>query len=312
MFKKLRGRNVLITGASGFIGRHLFNKLFILGANVYGVSLQVSDKQTLQADILDYESIDRIIKDRKIEICYHLAGESVVESGKKDPYSTFKVNIDGTLNILEMCRERNVDRIIVASTSHVYGKNDVPYLESYTPKPSRPYETSKACTDLIAQSYADTYRLPVLIPRFVNIYGPGDLNFTRLVPKTIKEILTKNEVSLWGGSAVRDFLYIDDAIAAYIDLATVSIEEIEENRIFNFGGGNTITVRELVEKIIQQSGDNIKILKTKDRREDEIRSQYVSFAKAKKHLKWEPKVSLDDGVRRTFEWYKSYFGNRSL
>lgn len=307
MFKnKFNGKKILVTGANGFVGKHLAVRLSQLGAHVHEVSLRASSPQIYKVDICDYKKIDQFIKDKKIEICYHLAGESIVESGKSDPYSTFRVNIDGTLNILEIGRKRSLERIIVASSSHVYGKNEVPYLESYTPKPTRPYETSKACTDLIAQSYADTYKLPVLIPRFVNIYGPGDLNFTRLIPKTMKQIITENEVELWGGNVIRDFLYIDDAINGYLDLANIDISTIEENRIFNFGGGNTIAVNNLVQKIIKISGRTVSLIKTDQIRENEIKSQYVSFSKAKKFLKWQPTFSLDEGLRRTFKWYEAY------
>lgn len=303
---KLKGKKILITGVSGFVGSHLQKKLEGLGAIVYGVSLHRRHKLNSQADILEYKQIDTLVMDKEIDILYHLAGESLVESGRENPYSTFRVNIDGTLNVLEIARKRGLERIIIASSSHVYGKNEVPYLESYTPKPSRPYETSKACTDLIAQSYADTYRLPVLIPRFVNIYGPGDLNFTRLIPKTMKQILFDNKVELWGGNAIRDFLYIDDAVDAYTDLGLVDIKTIEENRIFNFGGGNAISVRDIVEKIIKVSKKDIKITKIEEEREDEIKSQYVSLAKARRHLGWEPKIPLTDGLQKTFEWYQQH------
>lgn len=302
---KFHDKNVLVTGANGFIGKHLFVRLSQLGARVYGIS-RASSPQIYKIDVCDYKKIDQFIRDKKIDICYHLAGEAIVESGKDEPYSTFRVNINGTLNILEIGRERSLERIIVASSSHVYGKNKVPYFESYTPKPTRPYETSKTCTDLIAQSYADTYKLPVLIPRFVNIYGPGDLNFTRLIPKTMKQIIIGNKVELWGGKAIRDFLYIDDAINGYLDLADIDIATIKENRIFNFGGGNIITVDDLVQKIIKISRRSASLIKTNKIREDEIKSQYVSFAKAKKLLKWKPTFSLEDGLSRTFEWYKNY------
>ena len=302
---KFHDKNVLVTGANGFIVKHLFVRLSQLGARVYGIS-RASSPQIYKIDVCDYKKIDQFIRDKKIDICYHLAGEAIVESGKDEPYSTFRVNINGTLNILEIGRERSLERIIVASSSHVYGKNKVPYFESYTPKPTRPYETSKTCTDLIAQSYADTYKLPVLIPRFVNIYGPGDLNFTRLIPKTMKQIIIGNKVELWGGKAIRDFLYIDDAINGYLDLADIDIATIKENRIFNFGGGNIITVDDLVQKIIKISRRSASLIKTNKIREDEIKSQYVSFAKAKKLLKWKPTFSLEDGLSRTFEWYKNY------
>lgn len=303
---KFNGKNILVTGASGFVGKHLVVKLSQLGAHVYEISLRASFPQIYKVDICDYKKIDQFISDKKIEICYHLAGESIVESGKSEPYSTFRVNIDGTLNILEIGRKRSLERIIVASSSHVYGKNEVPYLENYPPKPTRPYETSKACADMIAQSYAEAYNLPILIPRFVNIYGPGDLNFTRLIPKTMKQIITENEVKLWGGNITRDFLYIDDAINGYLDLANIDIATVKENRIFNFGGGNTITVNNLVQKIIKISRRTVSLIKTDEIRENEIKSQYVSFGKAKKLLEWKPTFSLDDGLSKTFKWYEDY------
>lgn len=307
MFKdKLSDKNVLITGAGGFVGKHLAVRLSQLGAHVYGVSLRASSPEIYKIDICDYKKIDQFIKDKEIDICYHLAGKSIVESGRNEPFSTFSVNIDGTLNILEIGRKRNLERIIVASSSHVYGENKVPYHESYPPKPSRPYETSKACTDLIAQSYADTYKLSVLIPRFVNIYGPGDLNFTRLIPKAIKQITTENKVELWGGNVVRDFLYIDDAINGYLDLANIDVSIIGENKIFNFGGGNAITINNLIQKIIKISKKTVSLIKTDEIREGEIKSQYVSSLKAKKLLKWEPTFSLDDGLDKTFKWYEEH------
>ena len=303
----LKGKNILITGVNGFVGSHLFDRLSKMGANVFGLSLKGFGKAIFKVNVLNYSDLGKIIKEKNIQICYHLAGESLVESGQSNPLKTFRVNIDGTLNILENARKNNLERVVIASTSHVYGKNEVPYYESYPSKPTRPYETSKACTDLIAQSYADSYTLPVLIPRFVNIYGPGDLNFTRLIPKTMKQIITENKVSLWGGGAVRDFLYIDDAIDAYVDLALLDISKIEDNRIINFGGGNTISVKEIVDDIVNISKKEVKIVKETQLREDEIKEQYVSFKKAKRLLAWEPRIPLAEGLLKTYKWYSSYF-----
>jgi CDP-glucose 4,6-dehydratase len=255
-------------------------------------------------DILDFKKINDYIKKNKIDICIHLAGESIVEKGQSDPYSTFRINIDGTLNVLEAARNNKLDRIIIASSSHVYGKNRVPYYEGYTPRPSRPYETSKACVDLIAQSYADTYNLPVLIPRFVNIYGPQDINYTRLIPKTIKSILTNESPEMWGGNAVRDYLYIDDAVNAFIALMKVDIRKVGKNRVFNFGTGNLTSVRDLMEKILKISSSNLPIKKIGVQREDEIKNQYVAVSKAKKLLAWTPKVDIDKGLSLTIAWYK--------
>ena len=303
----LRSKRVLITGITGFVGSNLAKKLRSLGVIVYGISRTLpSDKRNLRANMLDYSVISNFIKDSKIQICFHLAGESLVEAGQKDPYHTFKINTEGTLNILEIARKNAFEKIIVASTAHVYGNNKLPYLEEYTPKPSRPYETSKACTDLIAQSYADSFYLPVLLPRFVNIYGPGDLNFQRLIPKTIKAVFSNTFPKMWGGKATRDYLFIDDAINAYIHLAKIDMSLIGNNRIFNFGSDSKISVKDLIKKIIHLSGKKITIEKIDEGRASEIKSQYVSFRKATKLLGWRPKTTLEDGLRQTLNWYKKY------
>src|SRR5579859_7141660 len=207
-----KNKNILITGITGFIGSHLKKRLEELGANVYGISRSAEKKNIFKANIIDLSAIDKIFKKKNIAMCFHLAAESLVELGQSDPYQTFKINTLGTLNILEAARNNNIEKLIIASTSHVYGNSKLPFREIYQPKPSRPYETSKTCTDLLAQSYADTFNLPVLIPRFINIYGPGDLHTNRLIPKTINSILHDQSPTMWGGSAVRDYLYIDDAI----------------------------------------------------------------------------------------------------
>jgi len=301
----LRNKRILITGITGFVGKALSNRLKSSGAIVYGISRSVNnDTRNLNADILDYPQINKFIKDSKIDICFHLASASLVEEGQLHPYQTFKVNTEGTLNILESARINNLEKVIIASTSHVYGKNKVPYLESYTPRPTRPYETSKACTDIIAQSYATSFNLPVLIPRFVNIYGPGDLNFQRLIPKTIKSVFENSEPKMWGGQAVRDYLFIDDAIEAYLLLAQISESKVFENRVFNFGSSNLISVEDLIKKIIMISGKDLKIKKVNDKREGEIEAQYVSSIKARKLLKWKPKFDLEEGLMFTIDWYK--------
>ncbi len=302
-----KNKHILVTGITGFVGSHLAAKLRLLGASVYGISRSTRDKSIIQGDITNYNLVDECVRNKKIDICFHLAGESLVEAGQKNPYNVFKVNMEGILNILESSKRNRLERIIIASTAHVYGKNKVPYFEGYTPRPSRPYETSKACTDLITQSYADTFKLPILIPRFVNIYGPGDLNFNRLIPKTIKSVLLDTSPRMWGGEGIRDYLYIDDAIDAYIKLALVDFKKVGNNKIFNFGGENKISVKALIEKIILLSGKKIKITKIKEQRSEEIKEQYVSFDKAMKFLGWSAKIDLDQGIGKTIDWYEDFF-----
>lgn len=301
-----KNKKILITGISGFIGGSLAKKLKALDAYIYGISRSKSSRNILKTSILDYSIINSFIKDKKIDICFHLAAESLVELGQKDPYLTFKINTEGTLNILESARKNNLEKIIIASTSHVYGNNRVPYYEGYIPRPSRPYETSKTCVDLIAQSYANTYNLPVLIPRFVNIYGPGDLNFNRIIPGTIKSVINNQNPKMWGGDVVRDYLYIDDAVNAYLKLASKNIPKAEKNKIFNFGSSNILSVEDLIEKIILISKKNLKIEKTDSERFLEIKFQYVSWKKASRYLNWNPKINLDEGLKKTIEWYIEY------
>lgn len=298
---------MLITGITGFIGQHLAKKLTGLGAIVSGISQKKSTQNIVKGNILHFDFVDEVIKKKKIQLCFHLAGESLVEEGQSAPFQTFKVNIQGTLNILESARINNLEKIIIASTSHVYGRNKLPYYEGYVPKPTRPYETSKACTDLLAQSYADTFNLPVLIPRFVNIYGPGDLNFNRLIPKIMKALYHEKTLKMWGGEARRDYLYIDDAVNAYINMARLNIGDVVKNRIFNFGSGNIISVKELLDKILILANQKVRIERIQHERPSEIKSQYVSFKKAEKLLKWKPKVTFDEGLRQTLSWYQTYF-----
>jgi len=304
--RSIANKKILVTGSRGFIGSNLIKKLQKKGASVIGASRSEHSKHLYKLDITSKEQVEDLIEKERISIIIHLAGESLVESGQKDPYQTFKTNVMGTLNMLEVTREKKLEKIIIASTSHVYGKNRLPHYEGYIPRPTRPYETSKTCTDLIAQSYADSFHLPVLISRMVNVYGPGDMNFDRLIPKTMRSIFKENKVKMWGGDAKRDYLYIDDATDAYIKLAEYDIRKIK-NRIFNFGSGNIITVKDLVDKIISASKTQVEIEKIQAERSSELRSQYVSFKKAEKILDWRPRTNLDVGLVKTSKWYKDHF-----
>ncbi len=307
-----RNKPVLITGASGFIGRHLALELSTIGAKIFTlgphmVDLKLKTKQST-GTVEDFNQVNDIIKKNNIKVIFHLAAQPLVEVGQTNPLKTFEVNIQGTWNVLEAARENQVEKVIVASTVHVYGDNPkVPYKEEYFPQPSRPYETSKACADLLAQVYADTYNLPVEIPRFVNIYGPGDINFSRLIPKVIKNILEDKSPEIWDIGSIRDFLYIDDAIRAYLILAEKDLPKTKRGRVINFGTGKPVLIADVVEKILEiskQSSIKVKIETTPSDRSNEIKKQYVSIRKAKKELGWSPKISLDEGLNKTFQWYK--------
>lgn len=304
-------RVVLVTGASGFVGSHLVNKLISKHAQVITLSkkkLKSSTKVINEIGLVEnFERLNDIMKRYKVNTIFHLAAQPIVEIGQDNPIKTFEVNIKGTWNILECARENNIQKVIIASTVHVYGDNPkVPFKEEYFPQPSRPYETSKACADLLAQSFADTYNLSVEIPRFVNIYGPGDFNFSRLIPKVIKSILQGEQPEVWDVGSIRDFLYIDDATAAYLMIAEKRLDNKKRLRIFNFGTGEQIKIYDLVLKIIQIMGKGIKVKieELPEERSNEIKKQYVSIAKAKRELGWYPKVTLDNGLSKTITWYE--------
>lgn len=310
-----QNKSVLITGASGFVGSHLLKELVSKKAKVVTLSKNraILDKGMFKEErggIEDFKKLNSIIKKYKIKIIFHLAAQPIVEIGQTDPILTFEVNVKGTWNVLEAARQNNIQKVIIASTAHVYGDNPkVPLREEYFPQPSRPYETSKAMADLLAQSYADTYNLPVEIPRFVNIYGPGDFNFERLIPKVIKSILKFGFPQVWDVGSIRDFLYIDDAICAYLMLAEKQTPNVKRIRVFNFGTGKPISIHYLIERIIKlMNGRTIRI-KTEEapqERSNEIKKQYLSIAKAKKELGWHPRVSLEEGLKETIKWYKEH------
>lgn len=302
-----KGKKVLVTGAGGFLGTALTSKLQEQGALVVAVSRSIRRSGIIAANVASRRQMEVFFSQKDLFACFHLAGESLVEQGKDSPYGTFKNNILGTLNILELGKIYHVPRIMISSTVHVYGNAKAPTDEDVPPRPSRPYETSKTCADLIAQSYADSYHLPVLIPRFVNIYGPGDTNFSRLIPKTIRSVLSGQQPTLWGGSVKRDFLFIDDAIRAFMMLAKIKDSVIDKNRIFNFGTGEIISVRDVIMKIIRLTHVNTDIEMLNYRREQEVANQYVTWKKAMKVLGWKPETPLEEGLVKTIEWYQANF-----
>lgn len=315
-----KGKNALVTGATGFIGSNLVRELIKRGANVFALihdnssemkgAFSPSEKRNIhfvQADVRDFEELTRVFTKNKIDTCFHLAAQPIVMTAFESPLSTFDVNIRGTINILEAARcSRYLKRLVIASTTHVYGNNrDLPYIESFSTKPSRPYETSKACADMLAQTYYYTYGLPVAITRMTNTYGPGDFNFSRIVPKVMRAVAEGKNPEIIGGTAVRDYLYVKDAVSGYLALAeNVSRQEIR-GEAFNFGSGQIFSVSEVAQKIIKVSGKkNLKLrVHSEIELKKEIDKQYVSTEKAKALLGWSPKYSLEQGLKETYKWY---------
>lgn len=309
----LNQKTVLLTGFNGFIGTHLTRAFLRAGMEVVGFSLK---KKSLNinfplqkfhdyyGDIREGKQLDHLFRKYRPVYCVHLAGKSTVEDGQANPAETYEVNINGAVTVLELAKKYHLQKIIMASTSHVYGANmKPPYHEEFFPQPSRPYETSKTCVDLISQSYADTFGMPVEIPRFTNIYGPGDLNFSRLIPKVMKQIIIDSKLELWIGRTIRDYLYIDDAVRAYLSL--LRNKNDDKNKIINFGSGVHISVADLVKKIIAISGKKVVIKEETAKRDMEIKRQFLKVEKAKKIFNWQAETPLSDGLRKSYQWYNS-------
>jgi CDP-glucose 4,6-dehydratase len=312
-------RSVLVTGITGFVGSSLAARLVGLRARVVGLmrddvagsnfhQLGLDQAVTVvHGSLEDYPLLARTVNEYAIEVVYHLGAQTIVGTANRSPLSTFKSNIEGTWNLLEACRAHpGIRAVVVASSDKAYGTHkDLPYREDLLLNPEYPYDVSKACADLLARSYFRTYGLPVVITRFANIYGPGDLNFSRIIPDTIQSVLQgRNPVVRSDGTPERDYLYIDDAMDLYILLA----ERIAETKgeVFNAGHNKPVRVLDLVETILRLSGRTQlrPDIRGKGNPHGEIDRQWLDAGKVKRLLGWEPQVELKEGLQKTIEWHE--------
>jgi CDP-glucose 4,6-dehydratase len=319
-----RGQRVLVTGATGMIGSWLVKELLALGASVL-VLVRDADPQSelirsddvrktmvIQGSLEDFWTLERAINANEIETVFHLGAQTIVGTAHRFPLPTFEANIRGTYNLLEACRLHNdlVKRVIVASSDKAYGdQKNLPYVEEMPLNANHPYDVSKACADLIAQSYFHSFNLPVAIARCGNIYGGGDLNWSRIVPGTIRAFFNGvRPIIRSDGTFVRDYIYVKDICRAYLRLGECLADQNVQGEAFNFSSGQPFTVIEMVDAIKSQFE---KISIEPDIRnvaEGEIRSQYLSAAKAQRLLRWKPTYSLEQGLRETIEWYRVFLG----
>jgi len=320
------GRNILITGASGFVGSWLAESLVNKKANVIALVRDYVPISTLNymgtdqkfkaivnGDITDFFTVKRVFNEYEIDTCFHLAAQTIVGVANRSPIPTFETNIKGTWNILEVAlNSKTIERIVIASTDKVYGepiklpiKEDHPILAIY------PYDASKACADILSHTYFTTYGLPIGITRCCNIYGGGDLNFSRIVPDTVRSVIfNKNPIIRSDGTPVRDFIFITDVVAAYLKLGENLERKNVKGEAFNFGSNTPTKILDVVNKIIKISGKNLKPrILGKGKQKGEISVQYLSSEKAEKLLKWKPKVPLEKGLEKTIEWYTNFFSS---
>ena len=334
----LKNKRILISGVTGFVGGNLVATLIKNGAEVFAIVRSVNpncflnyegyDKKIrlFQGDINDKDLWYNIITEQQIDIVYHLAAQVEVGVGLTNPYLTFETNIRGTYNMLEACRlaitsGQNIGAIIVASSDKAYGEYPVekmPYLEEYPLLPKFPYDTSKACADMICQAYSiDRYKLPVVITRFSNIYGPGQMNFSAIVPDAIRSGLGySNFIPRSDGKMVRDFLFVEDVADLYmkIALAITNNQDKHRGQIFNAGSNTPIDMRTLI-TIIYEKLENIieleRIISDMKGKVTigEIQHQHMSFDKVNEYFKWKPSNTIEEGLAKTIKWYESYFKN---
>jgi len=316
-----RGKNVFITGCTGLLGSWLTKALVERGANVTGLIRDLVPKSnlnwfgfnkkitTIRGELEDYFLLERALNEYEIDTVFHLGAQTIVTIANRNPLSTFDANIKGTWNLLEACRRSpKIERIVFASSDKAYGAQEkLPYNEQTPLEGRHPYDVSKSCADLLCQSYHKTYHLPVCITRCGNFYGGGDLNFNRIVPGTIRSVLNKEEpIIRSNGMMIRDYFYIEDGVEAYLKLAEKMDEDNIHGEAFNFSNEEPLTVLEIVDKILAVMDCDLEPL-VLNKSSNEIESQFLSANKARKILKWKPLYTMENGLKKTTNWYKTFF-----
>lgn len=315
-----RDKRVLVTGATGFVGSWLTRSLLEEGAFVVALirdwdpqselirSGTVQRATVVNGQLEDFQTLERAFNEYDIDTVFHLGAQAIVGAAHRSPLATFESNIRGTYNLLEACRRNrhSVERVVIASTDKAYGTSEnLPYREDHPLLGNHPYEVSKSCADLISQSYWGTYSLPVAIARCGNIYGGGDLNWSRVVPGTIRSILQSTPPIIRSdGRFTRDYMYVDDVVEAYKTLAR-GLDQHPQIRgeAFNFSPQSPLSVLEVVEEIqVQMDRADLEAV-IMDQAVGEIRDQHLSSEKAEQVLGWKPAYSFRQGLERTIPWY---------
>ncbi len=315
------GQHVFVTGASGLLGSALVSTLLERGADVVCLLRDwtpssrllmpdtISKVTVVGGDLLDFSLLVRALNEYEINTVFHLGAQTIVGTANRTPLSTFESNVRGTWNLLEACRMNSglIQRVVVASSDKAYGVHDsLPYLED-TPLQGRfPYDVSKSCADLIARSYSHTFGTPVSIARCGNLWGPGDLNFNRLIPGTIRSaLLGEKPIIRSDGSYRRDYFYVNDAVDAYLALAEGMGNGRFSGEAFNFGSEKPVTVLEAVQIVLTAVGRADLEPIVLGNAEAEIVDQYLDCGKAQRLLGWAPRYTFEAGLAETIPWYRA-------
>jgi CDP-glucose 4,6-dehydratase len=313
----------MVTGGRGFVGGWLCKALLERGDTVISLdrrsvserpsSLEMlgieGDLTQVEAELTDAAAVDRALGEHGVDAVFHLAAETIVANVAGSPARGFDSNVRGTWTVLEACRDHGVGRVVVASSDKAYGAHDeLPYREDFPLRPTAPYEASKAAADLIARSYWPSYGLPVAVTRFANVYGGGDLNFSRLIPEAVSAAIAgRPPVLRSDGSPERDFLYVEDAAAVYIAIAAALDRPEVRGEAFNAGGGRPYAVGEVVALIARLTGSDAEPeIRGAGNPAGEIDRQYVDPSKLREVVGFEPAVELEEGLERTIAWYRDH------
>ena len=323
--------SVLVTGAQGFIGAWLAQRLLEEGARVVVPRRDVDPRsrfrtegiedrcEIVPADVTDYHAVLRLLSEHEVQVVFHLAAQPIVGIANRSPLSTLESNVRGTYTLLEACRVKgvvgkSVERVVVASSDHAYGdQEELPYREDFALNATFPYDVSKACTDMIARSYAATYDMPIAVTRLANVYGGGDRNWSRIVPDLARSLVWgQRPVIRSDGTPQRDYLYVEDAVDAYLTVArSLDVPKLR-GRAWNAGLGQPLSVLEMARRLVTVSGKELEPdVRGAGAPEAEVDRLYLDSTAIREELGWSPRWELDRGLRETWEWYERHLAHEA-
>jgi CDP-glucose 4,6-dehydratase len=320
------GSTVLVTGATGLVGSWLVRRLLARGTRVVALVRDWDPQSELlrsgdihrcvvvSGQLEDYGTLERAISEHEPDTVFHLGAQAIVGTALRSPLLTFESNIRGTYNLLEACRIHQglVRRVVIASSDKAYGEAEVlPYTEDMPAQGRHPYDVSKSCADLLAHTYAQTYGLNIAVARCGNIYGGGDLNWSRIIPGSIRLVLEgKAPVLRSDGTFTRDYLYVEDVVDAYLALAEQADRDGVRGEAFNFSPERQLSVLELTQHLLAALGRPDLEPIIQNQATAEIKDQYLDASKARRVLGWEARIPLREGLERTIAWYRTFLAGR--